>query len=104
MKIKVLVTQSCLSATLWIVVRQVPRSMELSRHMEWVAIPSSIRSSDPGIKARYPALQADSLQSEPPRKPLNSCEYAYFSPKFYLFTSKIKSLYNVKGQSLLVHV
>ena len=34
--------------------------------LEWDAIPFSRESSNPGIKSRSPALQADSLPSEPP--------------------------------------
>ena len=40
-----------------------------ARILEWVAIPSSRGSSHPGIKSGSPALQADSLPSEPPGKP-----------------------------------
>ena len=47
-----------------------------ARTQEWAAM------SDPGIKPRSPALQADSLLSEPPGKPLaffkkicNTCNY-----------------------------
>ena len=39
------------------------------RILEWVAIPFSRGSSDPGIELGSPALQADSLPPEPPRKP-----------------------------------
>ena len=35
------------------------------RTLEWVAIPLSRGSSRPGIEPRFPALQADSLPSEP---------------------------------------
>ena len=38
------------------------------RILEWVAISSLGDLFDPGIKARSPALQADSLPSEPPGK------------------------------------
>ena len=34
--------------------------------LEWIATPFSRGSSDPGIKPGSPALQADSLPSEPP--------------------------------------
>ena len=37
---------------------------------EWVAISISRRSSNAGIEPRSPALQANSLPSEPPGKPL----------------------------------
>ena len=41
-----------------------------ARILEWVAMPSSNGSSQPrGIKPRSPALQVDSLLSEPPGKP-----------------------------------
>jgi len=39
-----------------------------ARILEWVAISFSRRSSDPGIKPAYPALQADSLPTEPQGK------------------------------------
>ena len=41
-----------------------------ARILEWVAMPSSRGSSQPGIEARSLALQADSLPCEPPGKPL----------------------------------
>ena len=40
-----------------------------TRILEWVAIPSPGELPDPGIKPPSPALQADSLLSEPPGKP-----------------------------------
>ena len=40
-----------------------------ARILEWGAIPFSRGSSRPRIKPRSPALQADSLLSEPPEKP-----------------------------------
>ena len=39
------------------------------RIVEWIAIPYSRGSPDPGIKLGSPALQADSLPSDPPGKP-----------------------------------
>ena len=36
---------------------------------EWIAMPFSRASSQPGIKSGFPALQAASLPSEPPGKP-----------------------------------
>ena len=42
-----------------------------ARILEWVAIPVSRGSSDPGIKPESPALQVDSLPSEPPAHLLN---------------------------------
>ena len=42
-----------------------------ARILEWVAIPFSRRPSNPGIMPWSPALQADSLLSEPAAKPHN---------------------------------
>jgi len=40
-----------------------------ARVLEWVAISSSRDLPDPGIKLGSPALQTDSLLSDPPEKP-----------------------------------
>ena len=40
-----------------------------ARIMEWVAVPFSRGSSLPRNQTEFPAWQADSLSSEPPRKP-----------------------------------
>ena len=42
-----------------------------ARILEWVAIPFSGGSSQPRDQTRSPALEADSLPSEPPEKPMN---------------------------------
>ena len=58
-KPKVLAAQSC------------PNFYDLvgcNRILEWVTIPFSRRSSDPGIEPRSPMLQTGSLLSEPPEK------------------------------------
>ena len=59
-----------LSATPWTVSCQAPLSMEFlqARILEWVAIPFSGDLPHPGIEPRSPALQVDSLSSEPPGK------------------------------------
>ena len=59
------------SATPWTVAHKAPMSMGFLqvRILEWVAMPSSRGSSQPRIKSRSPALQVDSLPSEPPGKP-----------------------------------
>ena len=41
-----------------------------ARVLEWVAIPFSGDLPDQGIEPRSPALQEDSLLSEPPGKPI----------------------------------
>ena len=40
-----------------------------ARILEWVAVPFSRGSSNPGIEPRSPALQVDSLPAELPRMP-----------------------------------
>ena len=73
MKVKVLFTQSCLTLC---------NPMDCSwpgspvhgvlqaRMLEWVAIPFSGDLPNPGVEPGSPALQADSLPSEPPGKPI----------------------------------
>ena len=41
-----------------------------ARTLEWVAFPSPGDLPDPGIELMSPALQADSLMTEPPGKPI----------------------------------
>ena len=50
---------------------QAPLSMKLSRQEYWngLPFPSPGDLPDPGIEPQSPALQADSLLSEPPGKP-----------------------------------
>ena len=71
MNVKVLVTQSCLTVTPWATARQAPLSMEFSRQEYWSGLPfpSPGDLPNPGIEHGSPALQADSLPSEPPGKP-----------------------------------
>ena len=54
-------------ATLWTVAYQVAPSMGFSRQEYWSVLPfpSPGDIPNPGIKSRSPALQADSLLSEP---------------------------------------
>ena len=60
-----------LFVTPWIVAHQAPLSMEFSRQEFWSGLPfpSPVDLSKPGIKLRSPALQADSLSTEPPGEP-----------------------------------
>ena len=57
-------------ATLWAVAGQAPLSMRFSRPEYWSGLPCPL--PDPGIEPASPALQADSLPTEPPGK----CPYA----------------------------
>ena len=58
-------------ATQWTVARQVPLSLGFSRQEYWSGLPfpSPGDLRDPRIEPGSPALQADSLPSEPPGKP-----------------------------------
>ena len=55
----------------WTVAYQAPQSMEFSRQEHWSGLPfpSPGDLPNPVIEPRSPALQADTLQSEPPGKP-----------------------------------
>ena len=61
----------CDSVTPRIVAHQAPLSMGFSRQEYWSEVPflSPGDLPDPGIKLGSPALQTDSLLSEPPGKP-----------------------------------
>ena len=67
MKVKSL-SRVRLFATLWTVAHQTPLSMGFSRQEYWSGLPfpSPGDLPDPGIEPRFPALQADTLTSEPP--------------------------------------
>ena len=72
-KVNVLVTQLCLTHCDPMNYRgQVPLSMEFSRQEYWSGqpFPSPGDLPNPGIESGSPALQADSLLSEPPEKSL----------------------------------
>ena len=60
-----------LFATPWTVALHIPLSMGFSRQEYWSGLPfpSPGDLPNPGIEPGSPALQADALSSEPPRKP-----------------------------------
>ena len=71
-EVKVLVTQSRL--TLCNSMDSNPpgsfvHGISQARILEWIVIPSPGDLPNPGVKLKSPALQADSLLSEPPGKP-----------------------------------
>ena len=70
LEVKVLVTQMC--PTISDPVDEAPLSMEFSRQQYWSGLPFLSPGDLPNteIKPGSPALQADSLPSEPPGKPL----------------------------------
>ena len=59
-----------LFATLWTVAYQAPPSVGFSRQEYWSGLPFPFPGDlpDPGIEPGSPALQADTLPSEPPGK------------------------------------
>ena len=59
------------NATPWTVAHQSPVSMGFSRQEYWNGLPCPPQGDlpNPGIELRSPALQVDSLLSEPPGKP-----------------------------------
>ena len=72
MTVKVLVTQSCPTVCDPMDRSpQAPPSMGFSRQEYWSQLPFPLLEElpNPGIKPGSPALQADSLPSEPPGKP-----------------------------------
>ena len=67
-----LVTRSCLTPmTPWTISHQPPLSMGFSRQEYWSGLPFPFPGDllDPGIKPVSPALQADSIPTEPQGKP-----------------------------------
>ena len=66
----------------WTIACQAPLSIEFSRQEYWSSLPfpSSRDLPNPGIKLSSPALQADSLPSEPQGKP-QSCSLTRAVPK-----------------------
>ena len=63
-----------LFATPWSVAHQAPLSMGFPRQEYWggLPFPSQWDLPNPRIKPKSPALQADSLPSEVPEKPINA--------------------------------
>ena len=69
---KLLVAQSCPSlCNPWTIAHQAPQSMGFFRQEYWSGLPSLSPGDllDPGIEPMSPALQADSVPSEPSEKP-----------------------------------
>ena len=84
-----LAAQSCM--TLWTIACQAPLSMK-SRQEYWSGFPLPFPGDlpDPGIKPGSPALQADSLLSEPPGKLHN--RLTQFNFFFLMFRTLIRNV------------
>ena len=74
---RVFISLECvrLFGTLWTVAQQAPLSMGFSRQGYWSGLPCPPPGNlpDPGIEPVSLALQADSLPTEPPGKPIMEC-------------------------------
>ena len=66
-----------------------------ARVLEWVAISFSRDLSNPGIKPRAPALQTDSLPSEPPGKP----KYCMLSLMYGILKNRVETTETKNGGS-----
>ena len=91
----VLVTQSCPApCDPWTIAHQLPLFMEFSRQEYWSGLPfpSPGDLPDPGIEAGSPALQANSLPSEPPGKPPIQNKKFFF---FFLRWNGKKGLFQI---------
>ena len=86
-----------LFVTPWTIACQAPLSMGIlqARTLEWVSMPSSRDLPNPGIKSRSPALQVDSLPSEPPG-------VLFWNWKFYFFWSDLFVVYVVSFNTLFL--
>ena len=62
----------CDPMNIWLVAHQAPLSIGFSRQEYWIRLPfpSPGDLPNPGTELRSPTLQADSLPSEPPGKPI----------------------------------
>ena len=83
--------------TPWTVAYQPPPSMGFSRQECWSGLPfpSPGDLPNPGIEAGSPALQADTLPSEPPGKPNT------FIVRLYVFSSnKFISILDLELESI----
>ena len=86
-----------LFVTPWTVAHQALPSMGFSRQEYWSGLPfpSSGDLPNPGIEPRCPALQADTLTSEPPKVVINH------SPPFIGFSCALNTLSNSSPSSLI---
>ena len=70
-RVQVRLSHVQLFVTPWTVACQAPLSMGLSQQEYWSGLPFTSPGDlpNPGSKQEYPAMQANSLPSEPPGKP-----------------------------------
>ena len=101
-----LLSHAGLFVTSWTVAYKAPLSTEFSRQEYWSGLPfpSPGDLPDPGIEPRSPSLQADTLLSEPPGKPLGYLKLilylSFLGSNIFLFTSGIPSLWDLMPDDL----
>ena len=86
-----LLSRVLLFVTQWTVTYQAPRSMEFSRQEYWSGLPfpSPGDLPNPGIEPRSPALQTDTLPSEPLGKPTLNVSYYIKTTYIYIYIKYI---------------
>ena len=84
-----------LLVTSWTVACPAPLSMGFSRQEYWsrLPFPPPVGLPNPGIEPRPPALQADSLPSEPPGKPCTSVISPIELPSLFLIYHSLFNYY-----------
>ena len=90
MKVKVKsLSRVRLFATPWTAAHQAPLSMGFSRqeYRSGLPFPSPGDLPNPGIEPGSPALQADTLSSEPPGKPKGALDWMKYSRNHHLYNS-----------------
>ena len=115
MKVKVLVTQSfpTICHSMDYIACQAPLSMEFCRQEYWSEQPFLCPGDlpDPGIESESPALQSDSLPSEPSKKPIvtmlniTSSLFIYcplLNQVIFFFITKLQELFIYSGLNLLI--
>ena len=102
MKVKSL-SRVRLFATPWTVAYQAPLSMGFSRQEYWSGLPfpSPGHLPNPGIELGSPALQADTLPSEPPGKPRH-CPSPWVNHKLDLGFYGYRLFYIIGPSSLII--
>ena len=97
MRAYLLICFSCVRVlmTLWTITHQAPLSMGFSRQEYWSGLPCPPPGDlpDPGIESRSPALQVDSLLSEPPGKPLTLQVSEFQDYSFSIFLANLPVLF-----------
>ena len=88
--------------TPWTVARQAPLSMGLSKKEYWSGLPFPPPGDfpDPGIELRSPALQVDSLPSEPQGKTMSIPSQQLWSDSGGQLTSQLNLELGVRAQPL----